>query len=95
MIYFDEPTSALDAEWTDDMHELLRGVAAQGTTMVVVTHALDFARSVSDRVVFMEAGRVVETGDTETFFTSPKTARTRAFLDSEKTQDETNDKGEK
>ena len=95
VIYFDEPTSALDAEWTDDMHELLRGVAAQGTTMVVVTHALDFARSVSDRVVFMEAGRVVETGDTETFFTSPKTARTRAFLDSEKTQDETNDKGEK
>ena len=93
VIYFDEPTSALDAEWTDDMH--LRGVAAQGTTMVVVTHALDFARSVSDRVVFMEAGRVVETGDTETFFTSPKTARTRAFLDSEKTQDETNDKGEK
>lgn len=95
VIYFDEPTSALDAEWTDDMHELLRGVAAQGTTMVVVTHALDFARSVSDWVVFMEAGRVVETGDTETFFTSPKTARTRAFLDSEKTRDETNDKGEK
>lgn len=95
VIYFDEPTSALDAEWTDDMHELLRGVAAQGTTMVVVTHALDFARSVSDRVVFMEAGRVVETGETETFFTSPKTARTRAFLDSEKTQNDSNDKGDK
>ena len=95
VIYFDEPTSALDAEWTDDMHELLRGVAAQGTTMVVVTHALDFARSVSDRVVFMEAGHVVETGETETFFTSPKTARTRAFLDSERTQNDSNDKGDK
>lgn len=81
VIYFDEPTSALDAELTDDMQALFRSIAKEGTTMIVVTHALDFARRVSNKVVFMEAGRVVESGDTATVFANPQMARTRAFLD--------------
>lgn len=84
ILFFDEPTSALDAEWTDDMVTLFRSVAREGTTLVVVTHALDFARHVSDQVAFMDAGRVVEAGDVESFFTAPKMARTCAFLDSER-----------
>ena len=95
VMLFDEPTSALDPEMVGEVLKVMIDLAKEGMTMVVVTHALDFARSVSDRVVFMEAGRVVETGETETFFTSPKTARTRAFLDSEKTQNDSNDKGDK
>lgn len=88
VIYFDEPTSALDAELTDDMQTLFRSIAKEGTTMIVVTHALDFARRVSNRVVFMEAGRVVEAGDTATVFANPQMARTRAFLDSENTTED-------
>lgn len=88
VIYFDEPTSALDAELTDDMQALFRGIAKEGTTMIVVTHALDFARRVSNKAVFMEAGRVVESGDTATVFANPQMARTRAFLDSENTMED-------
>lgn len=88
VIYFDEPTSALDAELTDDMQALFRSIAKEGTTMIVVTHALDFARRVSNKVVFMEAGRVVESGDTATVFANPQRARTRAFLDSENSKED-------
>ena len=80
IVYFDEPTSALDPELADEVLSVMRMLAEEGMTMVVVTHAMDFARNVSRHVVFMEGGTVVETGSTEAFFSSPREERTRAFL---------------
>jgi polar amino acid transport system ATP-binding protein len=76
----DEPTSALDPELVDEVLAVLRGLAADGLTMVVVTHEMAFAREVGDRLVFMEAGRVVESGPPAELFARPRTARLRAFL---------------
>jgi ABC-type polar amino acid transport system ATPase subunit len=76
----DEPTSALDPELVDEVLAVLRSLAADGMTMVVVTHEMAFAREVADRCVFMEAGRVVETGSPEQFFDRPASPRLRAFL---------------
>ena len=80
MLYFDEPTSALDPEITAEILRLLKQLAAEKMTMVIVTHEIDFARAVSDRVVFMEEGVVVETGTPEEVIDHPKNERTKAFL---------------
>lgn len=81
IIYFDEPTSALDPELTRDVLSILRELAQQGITMVVVTHELTFAKSVANKVVFMEVGHVVEAGDAQTIFGNPKELRTKEFLE--------------
>ena len=80
IIYFDEPTSALDPELTGEVLEVMRELATEGRTMLVVTHEMAFARNVSTKVVFMEHGRVVETGRTREIFENPKEERTREFL---------------
>ena len=85
MLYFDEPTSALDPEITAEILRVLKGLAAEKMTMVIVTHEIDFARAVSDRVIFMDGGKVVEegrpeNGTPEEVFTNPKNERTKAFL---------------
>lgn len=82
LMLFDEPTSALDAELVGEVLSVMRDVAAQGMTMVVVTHELNFAREVADKVVFMSDGRVVEMGSPQDVFTRPAEGRTRAFLSS-------------
>lgn len=81
IIYFDEPTSALDPELTRDVLSILKELAQQGLTMVVVTHELTFAKSVANKVVFMEAGHVMEAGDAQTIFGTPKELRTKEFLE--------------
>ncbi|MCI8524931.1 MAG: amino acid ABC transporter ATP-binding protein [Oscillospiraceae bacterium] len=86
IIYFDEPTSALDPELTGEVLSVMRSLAEDGQTLLVVTHEMGFARTVADRVVFMEQGQVVEEGSAETMFTDPVQARTRAFLALEKEQ---------
>ena len=80
IIYFDEPTSALDPELTGEVLSVMRSLAEEGMTMLVVTHELGFARNVSTKVIFMENGSVVEAGSSVEFFASPREARTRAFL---------------
>ena len=80
IIYFDEPTSALDPELTGEVLAVMRTLADEGMTMLVVTHEMGFARHVSDKVVFMEHGVVVEAGASAEFFAHPKEERTRAFL---------------
>ena len=80
IIYFDEPTSALDPELTGEVLAVMRQLAEEGMTMLVVTHEMGFARNVSNKVVFMEHGVVVESGNSREFFEHPKEMRTRAFL---------------
>ncbi len=80
VILFDEPTSALDPELVGEVLDVMRDLAAQGMTMVVVTHEMSFARQVSSRVVFMDEGVIMEEGVPEELFTDPKDERTRAFL---------------
>ncbi|MDD3409764.1 MAG: glutamine ABC transporter ATP-binding protein GlnQ, partial [Eubacteriales bacterium] len=80
IIYFDEPTSALDPELTGEVLAVMRKLADEGMTMLVVTHEMSFARNVSSKVIFMENGVVVEAGPSKAFFTDPKEERTRAFL---------------
>lgn len=80
IMLFDEPTSALDPEMIKEVLEVMQELAAQGMTMIVVTHEMGFARKVANRVVFLEAGKVVETAPSETFFTSPKSERAQEFL---------------
>ena len=80
VMLFDEATSALDPEMIGEVLAVMRSLAAEGMTMVVVTHEMGFAREVGQRIVFMEAGRLVEEGAPETFFTAPREARTRGFL---------------
>lgn len=79
-LLFDEPTSALDPELVGDVLEVMRNLAKNGMTMVVVTHEMGFARDVCDRVIFMADGYIVEEGDPKDVFTNPKEARTKAFL---------------
>lgn len=79
-LLFDEPTSALDPELVGDVLEVMRDLARNGMTMVVVTHEMGFARDVCDRVIFMADGYIVEEGDPKDVFTNPKEARTKAFL---------------
>lgn len=80
MLYFDEPTSALDPEITAEILRVLKGLAAEKMTMVIVTHEIDFARAVSDRVIFMDGGKVVEEGRPEEVIDNPKNEGTKAFI---------------
>ncbi len=80
IILFDEPTSALDPELTGEVLAVMRRLASEGMTMVVVTHEMGFARNVSSQVIFMEHGKIVEQADSETFFEHPKEERTKEFL---------------
>ena len=80
VIYFDEPTSALDPELTGEVLSVMRQLAEEGMTMLVVTHEMGFARNVSSKTVFMENGVVVEQAPSREFFADPKEKRTRAFL---------------
>ena len=80
VILFDEPTSALDPEMVGEVLDLMRSVAAEGMTMIVVTHEMGFAREVANRIVFMDDGQILESGDPKEFFTAPKTQRARDFL---------------
>jgi general L-amino acid transport system ATP-binding protein len=81
IMLFDEPTSALDPEMISEVLEVMVELAESGMTMVCVTHEMGFARRVADTMVFMEAGRIVETSPPEVFFTTPKSERARLFLD--------------
>ena len=79
-LLFDEPTSALDPELVGEVLNVMKDLAKEGMTMIVVTHEMGFARDVADRVVFMADGYIVEEGKPEEIFTNPKNERTRAFL---------------
>ncbi|ANH05162.1 amino acid ABC transporter ATP-binding protein [Shinella sp. HZN7] len=80
VMLFDEPTSALDPEMVSEVLETMTGLAREGMTMVCVTHEMAFARAVADRVIFMNAGQVVEQGKPDEFFGNPQHERTRLFL---------------
>lgn len=80
VMLFDEPTSALDPEVIGEVLEVMVNLAKTGMTMIVVTHEMGFAREVGDRVIFMDAGQLVEVGTPEHFFKNPREERTRAFL---------------
>ncbi len=80
IIYFDEPTSALDPELIGEVLTVMRRLAEDGMTMLVVTHEMDFARNVSSKVMFMEGGKVVETAPSKQFFEQPAEARAREFI---------------
>ena len=80
IIFFDEPTSALDPELTGEVLNVMQQLAAEGMTMLVVTHEMEFARNVSNKVMFMEGGVIVEEGDSKEFFENPKCERTKEFL---------------
>ena len=79
-ILFDEPTSALDPEMVGEVLKIMQDLAQEGLTMIVVTHEMEFARDVSDRVIFMDKGVIAEEGKPEDLFTNPKEERTREFL---------------
>ena len=80
LMLFDEPTSALDPEIVGEVLNVMRDLAAEGMTMVVVTHEMAFAKNVSDKVVFMDQGVIAEEGDPQQMFTNPRLPRTREFL---------------
>ncbi|HYH26849.1 MAG TPA: amino acid ABC transporter ATP-binding protein [Blastococcus sp.] len=80
VMLFDEPTSALDPEMINEVLDVMTSLAREGMTMVVVTHEMGFARRAANRVVFMDGGRIVESADPETFFTSPSSERAQDFL---------------
>jgi len=80
-LLFDEPTSALDPEMIGEVLDVMRNLAKTGVTMIVVTHEMGFARQVADRVIFIEAGQIIEENDPGNFFGNPTQARTRAFLE--------------
>ena len=81
ILLFDEPTSALDPEMIGEVLDVMETLAREGMTMICVTHEMGFARKVADRVIFMDAGEIIEEDDPESFFTNPKSDRTRAFLE--------------
>lgn len=80
VLFFDEPTSALDPELTGEILKVIRELAAEHMTMVIVTHEMSFARDVADRVIFMDGGVIVEQGTPEQVINSPQNERTKAFL---------------
>jgi len=80
IMLFDEPTSALDAEMIREVLDVMRDLAREGMTMLVVSHEIGFAREASDRVVFMDGGRIIEDSPTTAFFTAPREERARQFL---------------
>jgi polar amino acid transport system ATP-binding protein len=79
-ILFDEPTSALDPEMIGEVLDVMKNLAREGMTMIVVTHEMGFAREVADRVIFMDHGRIIESGTPEHFFTNPTHDRAKLFL---------------
>ena len=81
ILLFDEPTSALDPEMIGEVLDVMVTLAQEGMTMVCVTHEMGFARKVADRVIFMDAGDIIEENAPESFFTAPQNERTRSFLD--------------
>ena len=80
IMLFDEPTSALDPEMIKEVLDVMIGLAAQGMTMLVVTHEMTFARTVADRIIFMDEGMIIEENEPEKFFLDPQNERTKAFL---------------
>ena len=80
VLLFDEPTSALDPEMVQEVLNVMKDLANEGLTMIVVTHEMGFAKDVADKVVFMDQGVIVEQGSPEDIFNNPKQERTRAFL---------------
>ncbi|WP_139651992.1 amino acid ABC transporter ATP-binding protein [Raoultibacter phocaeensis] len=80
VLFFDEPTSALDPELTQEVLKVIRDLAAEHMTMVIVTHEMNFARDVADRIIFMEGGVIVEEGDARSLVNDPRNERTKAFL---------------
>jgi general L-amino acid transport system ATP-binding protein len=80
IMLFDEPTSALDAEMIKEVLEIMTDLAKAGMTMVVVSHEMGFAKTVADRVVFMDEGKIIETKKTKDFFENPENDRTKLFL---------------
>ncbi len=80
LMLFDEPTSALDPELVQEVLQVIAALAADGLTMVIVSHEMDFARQVADRVVFMDDGQIVEVGSPDELFTMPTEPRTKSFL---------------
>ena len=81
ILLFDEPTSALDPEMIGEVLDVMETLAEEGMTMICVTHEMGFARKVADRVIFMDAGQIIEQDTPEAFFTNPKSERTRTFLE--------------
>ena len=79
-MYFDEPTSALDPEITAEVLSVMKQLATEKMTMVVVTHEIDFAKAVADRIIFMDNGIIVEEGTPQEVIDNPKNERTKAFL---------------
>ncbi len=77
---FDEPTSALDPEMVKEVLNVIRELAQNGMTMLIVTHEMNFAREVADRIVFMDAGKIIEDAEPEKFFNAPETTRAKEFL---------------
>jgi len=80
LLLFDEPTSALDPEIVGEVLAVMEQLSEEGMTMVVVTHEMGFAREAADTIIFMDAGRIVETAEPEEFFSRPRTDRARQFL---------------
>lgn len=80
VMLFDEPTSALDPEMVTEVLDVMKSLANQGMTMVVVTHEMGFAREVGDRVLFVDEGRIIEEGTPKEIFENPKQERTKLFL---------------
>ncbi|MBM6676996.1 amino acid ABC transporter ATP-binding protein, partial [Olsenella uli] len=80
VMLFDEPTSALDPEMVTEVLDVMKKLAQQGMTMVVVTHEMGFAREVGDRVLFVDEGRIIEEGTPKEIFENPKQERTKLFL---------------
>jgi polar amino acid transport system ATP-binding protein len=80
IMLFDEPTSALDPEMVGDVLAVMKDLAKEGMTMVIVTHEMGFAREVADRVIFMDGGYIVEEGNPKELFGNPQHERTKAFL---------------
>jgi polar amino acid transport system ATP-binding protein len=80
LMLFDEATSALDPELVGEVLDVMRGLAEEGMTMIVVTHEMGFAREVSDLLVFMDDGRILEAGDPRTVLSAPRNERCREFL---------------
>ena len=81
IMLFDEPTSALDPEMVGEVLDVMKELAAQGMTMVVVTHEMGFAREVADRIIFMDQGRIVEEGSPEKIFEKPESERLVSFFE--------------
>lgn len=80
ILLFDEVTAALDPEMVREVLDVILSLAKEGSTMVIVTHEMQFARSIADRIIFIDEGRIIEEADPETFFTNPKTDRAKQFL---------------